>query len=195
MRLTKLLFPILLLLSACGQETSYKVSHIAIAPQTVSSYMGATQDLPLQVTDTRTNAVVGYHRFGFEKESPVIVPDMATYLLNALQTDLRNIGLKATAYNFNASPALDIKITSISYENKGRVITGDEQLLIRAEATANKNGRVMTKIFESKSYDQDLMIPSVTRQKENIDKGVSKGLEKIVYKIINDHELINFIRN
>lgn len=180
--------------ASCGQEKPYTVNNIALSPQTIASFVTNKKNLGLQVADTRSDAVVGYRRFGFEKESPVIVQDTGPVLLAALERDLRNAGFNPVPYNMGSNTSLDIKIIDISYENKGRVITGNQKTIIRVQAIAKNGTNIMTRNFDTKSFDNDLMRPSQSHQATLIDKGVSSALEKVVAKILTDVQFMTFLQ-
>ena len=189
-----LILVVSIFVASCGQETPYTVHNIALSPQTIPSFITNKKNLALQVADTRTDAVVGYRRFGFEKESPVIVQDTGPVLLAALERDLRSAGFNPVSYNIGSNTSLDVKIINISYENKGRVITGNQKTIIRVQAIAKNGTNIMTRNFDTKSFDTDLMRPSQSHQATLIDKGVSTALEKVVAKILTDVQFMTFLQ-
>ena len=195
MRFIGSLLSILLFLTACAQERSYTVKNLLIYPniptQNHASYM---QNIGLQVTDKRGEALVGMKRFGFENESPVLVLDTAQPILAAFQKELVKIGFTATAFHETSEPSLDIRLLEIKYNKTARVVSGDEKLIVKAEVVARQGGRVVTRYYETVASDSDLMRPSATYQLKQIDYKISEGIAQLIHKILTDQNLVSFLK-
>ena len=128
-----LLLPILLLAS-CAQERSYTVKNLLIYPEIPTIYYtDNVQNIGLQVTDKRQDAVVGMKRFGFEAESPIIVLDTARPILTAFEKELLKLGFHATSFHETSDLSLDVHILVIAYNKKARVVSVNQTMTIKTE--------------------------------------------------------------
>ena len=195
MRFLLCLLPLLLFLTSCAQERSYTLKNLLIDPQiTTIHYTDDVQNIGIQVTDKRSDARVGMKRFGFEKESPILVLDTARPILEAFRKELLKMGLHATSFHETSHLSLDIKLIDIDYNKKARIVSGDEKMTVKAEVVASKNGNTITRYYETVSYDSDLMRPSATYQLKQIDQSISDGLAQLIRKILTDQNLLEFLQ-
>lgn len=189
-----LLLP-MLFLASCAQERSYTVKNLLIYPQIEAKYYTDNmQNIGLQVTDKRQDAVVGMKRFGFEAESPIIVLDTARPILTAFEKELLKLGFHATAFYETSDLSLDVRLLDIAYNKKARVVSGDQKMTIKAEVIAHRNGQAVTRYYEILSYDSDLIRPSATYQLKQIDYNISEGLAALIHKILTDQSLLEFLK-
>ena len=185
----------ILVLNGCGSKEPVIVKDIQMPPRYVPNNMSQGINLGLRVTDARVTTVAGQKRFGFESGTDIIIPDLAQPILDSLMPDLQSRGFVPVAFGTSDGRSLDIRILDVSYNNKGRVIAGSQDITIKLEAEARNNNNTMKRAFVTESSDTDFMVPSDSRQSEDIRLAISKVLAQATAKIVNDAELTYFLQN
>ncbi|MEM6604087.1 MAG: YajG family lipoprotein [Pseudomonadota bacterium] len=182
-------------LIGCAQERPYQVTNLILGSQLQGrGYITEEIELGLQVSDMRTNQHIGYRRFGFEKESPIHLDNVAPAMLKTLTEDLKQLGFQPVSYGVLNKRSMDVQILSVHYDKKARVVAGEEKIIIKADVVVKKEEQYLQRSFEISHVDNDFFKPSATHQNQQIDETLSRSLEKIIHKIVNDGQIIAFLR-